>query len=77
MSEKRECKDCGRYVPNKKYDPDAMFSAEGYCRVPERTSGLMGTVYKGETLNILFARAPYRCNDGRLWFVPNDGQMEG
>jgi hypothetical protein len=66
-----ECKDCTRYVPNEKFDPKKMLSAVGYCRVPVRdTGGLMGTVEAGETLNITFARGPYRCRDGTRWFEP-------
>ncbi len=69
----RSCKDCARYIPNENYDPNALFSAEGYCRVPVRdTGGLLGNVEAGETLNIIFARSSFRCAGGRRWFIPNE-----
>jgi hypothetical protein len=71
MLEKHDCKDCARYVPNEKFDPNALLSAKGYCCLPVRdTGGLLGTVEAGDTLNITFARGPYRCRDGTRWFEP-------
>lgn len=71
MNDERPCEMCARYEPNKNYDPNALFSARGYCKIPVRdTGGLLGDVEVGDGLNVTFARSKYRCNEGRNWFQP-------
>jgi hypothetical protein len=68
-----ECKDCARYVPyTGTRQPHTLLPIEGYCQVPERTGGLLGTVEQNETLNILFARGLFNCNKGKKWFLPKE-----
>lgn len=77
MNDNKEhaCQDCARYVPYAgTRNPHTLLPIEGYCQVPERTGGLLGTIEKGETLNIIFARGSFNCRNGTKWFIAKENQ---